>query len=237
MHLQTAVIFRSQALLSGKYCNFAKNYTFFMKLRNFNDIHNLLFDLGGVIMDIRRENCVEALAKLGMKGADEMLGLYCQSGPFLLLEEGKITPERFRDEMRKRIDHNIGDNELDNAFNKFLIGIPLKRLEALRELRKHYKIYMLSNTNPIMFDSKIKQEFEKEGFDRNYYFDGICVSFEEKCAKPDIQIFKNAALKFGIKPEETVFFDDSQANLNAASTLGFHTWLVKPGTEFTDAFK
>ena len=61
-----------------------------MEKIDFDGIRNLMFDLGGVIMDIRRENCVEALTSLGMEGADEMLGLYCQSGPFLLLEEGKI---------------------------------------------------------------------------------------------------------------------------------------------------
>ena len=53
-------------------------------------IRNLLFDLGGVIMDIERERCVEALTRLGMQGADEMLGLYVQSGPFLKLEEGEM---------------------------------------------------------------------------------------------------------------------------------------------------
>ena len=55
------------------------------------EIRNLLFDLGGVIMDIERERCVEALTRLGMEGADEMLGLYVQSGPCLKLEEGLIS--------------------------------------------------------------------------------------------------------------------------------------------------
>lgn len=207
-----------------------------MKRIDFNGIRNLMFDLGGVIMDIRRDNCVKALTELGMKDADEMLGLYCQSGPFLLLEEGKITPGQFREEMRKRINRQVSDDELDTAFNKFLIGIPVRRLRALAELRKHYKIYMLSNTNPIMFDSKIKTEFEKDGHRREDYFDGICVSYEELCAKPDIRIFENAVRKFGINPEETIFFDDSQANLDSARKLGFKTWLVEPGAEFTDAF-
>ncbi len=208
-----------------------------MEKIDFDGIRNLMFDLGGVIMDIRRENCVEALTSLGMEGADEMLGLYCQSGPFLLLEEGKISPEEFRKEMRGRIKKNVTDAELDEAFNKFLIGIPVARLRALQELRKRFKIYMLSNTNPIMFGSKIKDEFEKDGLCREDYFDGICVSFEELCAKPDPQIFKNAVRKFNIKPEETVFFDDSRTNLDAAESLGFRTCLVAPGTEFMDAFK
>ncbi len=202
-----------------------------------NGVRNLLFDLGGVIMNLRRENCVVALQKLGLKEAEELLGLYCQSGPFLMLEEGKLSPAEFRKEICNKIGKHIDDEVIDSAFNEFLIGIPLARLHQLEELRKDYKIYMLSNTNAIMFDSRIKEEFEQDGKSVKDYFDGICVSYEEGCAKPDRQIFVNLLKKFNIKAEETLFFDDSQKNLDAAEEMGFHTWLVEPGTEFIDAFK
>lgn len=185
-------------------------------------------------MDIRRENCVAALESLGMADANEMLGDYCQKGPFLLLEEGKISPAEFRADMRSRIADKVTDEQLDDAFNQFLIGIPVHRLRALEELKKKYNIYMLSNTNSIMFDSKISEEFRKDGHCVEYYFDGMCKSYEEGCAKPEPQIFKNVIAKFGIKPEETVFFDDSQANLDAAAKFGFRTCLVEPGSEFMD---
>lgn len=206
-------------------------------VKNLDGVRNLLFDLGGVIMNLRRENCVEALEQLGLKDADEMLGLYCQTGPFMQLEEGKITPAEFRVEIRRRIGCEVSDAEMDDAFNRFLLGIPVERLRALESLRKQYKIYMLSNTNAIMFDSKIKTDFQIDGKNREDYFDGMCLSYEEGCAKPDPQIFHNVLDKFGIKAEETLFFDDSQANLEAAARLGFRTWLVEPGTEFMEAFK
>lgn len=206
-------------------------------VKNLDGVRNLLFDLGGVIMNLRRENCVEALEQLGLKEAEEMLGLYCQTGPFMQLEEGKITPAEFRVEIRRRIGCEVSDAEMDDAFNRFLLGIPVERLRALESLRKQYKIYMLSNTNAIMFDSKIKTDFQIDGKNREDYFDGMCLSYEEGCAKPDLQIFHNVLDKFGIKAEETLFFDDSQANLEAAARLGFRTWLVEPGTEFMEAFK
>ena len=206
-------------------------------VKNLDGVRNLLFDLGGVIMNLRRENCVEALEQLGLKEADEMLGLYCQTGPFMQLEEGKITPAEFRAEIRRRIGCEVSDAEMDDAFNRFLLGIPVERLRALESLRKQYKIYMLSNTNAIMFDSKIKTDFQIDGKNREDYFDGMCLSYEEGCAKPDPQIFHNVLDKFCIKAEETLFFDDSQANLEAAARLGFRTWLVEPGTEFMEAFK
>lgn len=40
--------------------------------------------------------------------------------------------------------------------------------------------------------------------------------------------------KLGIQPEETLFFDDSQANVDAAAALGFNIMHVAPGKEFYD---
>lgn len=195
-------------------------------------IKNLLFDLGGVIMDIRRLNCVASFERLGMKDADSFLGEYSQKGPFLQLEEGLINEAQFRDAVREYIEGEVTDEQIDKAFCDFLVGIPAYRLEQLRQLKKQYGIYMLSNTNPIMWHSRIAEEFRQEGMEREDYFDGIVTSFEARSIKPDAKIFHTVVEKLGIKPEETLFLDDSQKNLDAASALGFHTLLVTPGSEF-----
>ena len=80
-------------------------------------IKNLMFDLGGVIMNIRREDCVQAFKRLGMKNPDEFLGEYSQSGPFAAIENGSSTPEKFRDDVRAIIgDASIADADIDHAF-------------------------------------------------------------------------------------------------------------------------
>lgn len=195
-------------------------------------IKNLLFDLGGVIMDIRRLNCVASFERLGMKDADSFLGEYSQKGPFLQLEEGAISEEQFRDAVRQFIDGEVSDEQIDSAFCDFLVGIPKYRLEQLRQLKKSYNIYMLSNTNSIMWRSRIAEDFRQEGLEREDYFDGIVTSFEAKSIKPDAKIFHTVVEKLGVKPEETLFLDDSQKNLDAAAELGFKTLLVTPGSEF-----
>lgn len=195
-------------------------------------IKNLLFDLGGVIMDIRRLNCVASFERLGMKDADSFLGEYSQKGPFLQLEEGAISEEQFRDAVRQFIDGEVSDEEIDGAFCDFLVGIPVHRLKQLRQLKQQYKIYMLSNTNSIMWRSRIAEDFRQEGLEREDYFDGIVTSFEAKSIKPDAKIFHTVVEKLGINPEETLFLDDSQKNLDAAAELGFKTLLVTPGSEF-----
>ena len=195
-------------------------------------IKNLLFDLGGVIMDIEKDRCVEAFTRLGLPDAPSYFGEYSQKGPFMLLEEGAITTDEFHRSLREDIRRDVTDAEIDHAFCQFLIGIPPHRLAELRKLRENYRIYLLSNTNPIMWNSTIRDEFTKEGRMREDYFDGMVTSFEARSLKPDEKIFRYAEQHLGIKPEETIFLDDSQRNLDAAARLGFHTLLVAPGTEF-----
>ncbi|MBD5225085.1 MAG: HAD family phosphatase [Bacteroidales bacterium] len=196
---------------------------------------NYLFDLGGVIVDIRRENCVEAFRKLGFEDIGDYLGDYGQKGVFLALEEGKVTPEEFRAEIRRHIPRDITDAQIDEAFNAFITGIPRRRLEALKRMRAEgKKLYVISNTNPIMWESSLRDAFAQEGGDVNTYFDGVVTSFDAGVCKPDPAIFRLCCERFGIKPGETVFFDDSVANCEAASKLGFKSVHVATGSEFAD---
>lgn len=198
-------------------------------------IKNLMFDLGGVIMDIRRQNCVDAFKELGMADPDRFLGEYAQSGPFAAIENGDSTPEQFRDTVRAIIGNpSLTDAEIDEAFGKFLIGIPLHRLEQLRHLKEHFNLYLLSNTNPIMWSQGIARNFAQEGHDVDFYFRDKVRSYKARVMKPDPEIFRITERKFGIKPEETIFLDDSPKNCEAARQLGFHTICVHPGTEFMD---
>lgn len=200
-------------------------------------IKNLLFDLGGVIMEIRRKNCVKAFEALGMAEADTLLGEYSQSGVFAGLEDGSLSVERFHDEIRRIIGRSVSDDQIDTAFQRFLVGIPEHRLEALEELHKRFSLYLVSNTNPIMWNDEIRRNFCKQGKDAGYYFDGVVLSYETGAMKPDRRIFDCVVERFGIKPDETLFFDDSRSNLEAAAAMGFHTLLVSPGSEFMELFK
>ena len=201
-------------------------------------IKNLLFDLGGVIMNIRRENCVAAFKELGMKNPDEFLGEYVQAGPFAAIENGSMNPAQFRDEMRRIIGNDkLTDGQIDTAFERFLTGIPKERLDELKQLHRHFGIYLISNTNPIMWNGEIARNFRQEGHDVDYYFDGMVTSFESHSMKPDKKIFMDVVDKFGIRPDETLFFDDSEKNCEAARALGFHAVTVAPGDEFYSLLK
>lgn len=197
-------------------------------------IKNLLFDLGGVIMDIERMRAVRALQALGMADADSVLGEYAQKGPFGLLESGAITVDEFHRLMASHIDGEVSYEDIDRAFVTFLVGIPPHRLDALRQLRKRFGIYMLSNTNPIMWETEIKRQFRQQGYEMEDYFDGIVTSFEARVMKPDPRIFDYTRDKLSILPEETLFLDDSETNCAAARACGWHAAHVPAGKEFTE---
>ena len=199
-------------------------------------IRNLLFDLGGVIINLDRQRCVDALTALGDEKADEMLDLSVQRGTLMDLEEGKISPSDFLKRMRQKIGKAVSDEEIVHALNELLIGIPLDRLTLLRKLRQRFNVMMLSNTNPIMFDTKIAECFAQEGLSITDYFDDVYLSYRLKSCKPDIAIFKKVIKLSPIVPQETLFFDDSQKNLDAAASLGFKTFLVTPDRDIVTFF-
>lgn len=190
------------------------------------------------MIDLKRENAVAALRELGVADADEILGLYCQSGAFLALEKGEITAGEFFDEIRRICGRSneepVSDLEIQEAFNRFFIGIPLSRLETLRKLRREgYRLFVLSNTNPVMYHSWIKKAFMQEGLHVNDYFDGIVLSYEEGKCKPDPELFATVPRRYGLIPSETVMLDDSEANCKAAESVGLKSVVIgnAPGTD------
>lgn len=191
-------------------------------------VRNIIFDLGGVIVNLERERAVAAFERLGLAGADEMLGLYRQEEPFLGIETGRLSAGEFFELIRASCP-GATDVQITDAFNSFLVDIPVARLRRLRMLReKGYRVFALSNTNPIMYDSWLAEHFRRDGLSVNDYFEGVVTSFQELCCKPDLHIFEVILRRYGLKPEETLMLDDSAANCEAARRTGMHA--VKIGS-------
>ena len=189
-----------------------------------NKYRNIIFDLGGVIIDIKREAAVKALQNLGIVEADRLLGEYEQKGLFLMLEEGRLSDSEMYDSLLALCKPGTTCTDIKVAFEDFLVDIPVERLRLIDALReKGYKTYVLSNTNPIFYNDWIARAFRQDGKSINDYFDGIVVSFQELMCKPNPEIFSNLLKRYRLIPEETLFLDDSAANCASASGLGIHT--------------
>lgn len=186
-------------------------------------IKNIIFDLGGVVIDLQRRMAIDALDRLGLKDASALLGEYEQKGPFLMLETGEISASEVYDILLPHCKPGTTCTDIQNAFEEFLKEIPLERLRMLERLReKGYKIYVLSNTNPIMYNHWIDNAFRNDGKSINDYFDGIVTSYQERMCKPNPEIFKRVIDRYSLNPEETLMLDDSAANVAAAESVGLH---------------
>lgn len=102
-------------------------------------IKNIVFDFGGVLVDLDRERCIESFERLGVNVRDA-LGQYVQSGVFSGIETGEIDTEEFCDALRQISGRpDIRDRKITDAWNEFLVGIPSERLECLASLKDKYK--------------------------------------------------------------------------------------------------
>lgn len=197
-------------------------------------IENIVFDLGGVIVPLNREACNNAFEKIGFPDFNKILNDYVQEGFFLGYEKGEITTNEFRMMIRKGIDPalmgKVSDKEIDAAMGAFLEKPGREKIELLLSLRKRYRVFLLSNTNPIAIDV-VKDYFKLHGKRMEECFDAMFLSFEMGMAKPDIDIFEEMVKSGNMIPSKTLFIDDAPANVETASALGIETLLFVPGTD------
>lgn len=200
-------------------------------------IKNIVFDLGGVLIDLDREACIEEFRKLGYPQADELLNSYRQKGIFKELEQGTVSPQQLYDHINSEVGYPVEPEEIDRALYAFLVALPEYKLDMLRELRKNHNIFMLSNTNAIMFPYVLEKFFTRQGLTVDAYFDRVFLSYEMGMLKPDAVIFETLLEQAGIKASETLFIDDAEANIESALALGFRTYLPAPEEDFRHIFQ
>lgn len=200
-------------------------------------IKNLLIDLGGVLINLDRQRCMDSFKKLGFADVEERLDIQQLHGIFLQQEKGLITSAEFRNEMRKMIGKEISDQQIDEAWNSFLVDIPDYKLDLLLKLRTKYVVYLLSNTNEIHWQWACKNAFPYRTFKVEDFFEKTYLSFEMHMIKPEPEIFKAVIEDAGIEPQETLFIDDSEINCKAAQKLGISTYTPKAGEDWSPLFK
>ena len=103
-------------------------------------IKNLLIDLGGVLINLDRQRCIENFQKLGLRNVEDLLDIHNPNGLLMQQEKGLITPAEFRDGVRKMIGKAVSDKQIDAAWNSFLVDIPTQKLDLLLKLREKYVI-------------------------------------------------------------------------------------------------
>lgn len=198
-----------------------------MRFLKNNVPENLIFDLGGVIIDLKMEMTKKAFASLSGKQEKDM-EQFMENSLFIQYEKGLIADAEFRDRLRGLLKINCSDEKLDKAWNAMLGDIPKVRINLLERLRGNHKLFLLSNTNQIhltCFNNIVKSVCGEESLER--YFDKVYYSHVLKMRKPDIEIFKHVLSENDLVAKDTLFLDDNTTNLEGASQTGIQTFHVR----------
>lgn len=191
------------------------------------ELKTLIFDLGGVIIDLHIDRTISAFSKLANLPKNQISKLYGTSDYFFDHEKGLISDAEFRESVRSEFNFSCSDTAFDNAWNAMLGDINPKRVEKLLELKKFHNLYLLSNTNsihvPAFTEILYKQTGQKSLHD---IFNKVYFSHEINMRKPDLEIFDFVINDNSINPEEALFLDDTFENLKGAENLGINSLKV-----------
>jgi putative hydrolase of the HAD superfamily len=201
------------------------------------DIKNIIFDLGGVLIDLDFNRVFASFKALGVENIKEMYGQHHAAKLFRDFESGFISEEEFRKGLRKYIPGQVSDEQIDNAWDSLILEFRLESLLALDKLAERYDLYLFSNTSSIhhrYFSSKYPKEAGKRRLEE--HFTKTWYSHLIGKRKPDPESFEYILKDAGIDPKETYFIDDTSENVEAAMKFGIQSKLLLKEERIEDLF-
>lgn len=191
----------------------------------------LIFDMGGVLVDLDIEDCKRAFKEdLGFYRIDEIIDPCHQKGIYGDLEEGVISPEEFRKAVLAESRPGACPEDVDKAMWHILTGIEPYKVQMLKRLAQSYDLYMLSNNNAICLP-RSRRIFAEAGIPLEDIFRKCYFSFEMRALKPSEAFYKAVMEDIGTEPENMLFVDDSQKNVDGAVAAGLPAVYYEPGTD------
>lgn len=203
-------------------------------MTNISSLKNILFDLGGVILDLNVSGTLEAFLNLGFQ--KELLSYpeNFYTDIFFNYEIGKVSTSEFRDSIRELSGVNFSDKEFDDAWCAMLARVPKKRTEILKTLSQDYQLYILSNTSPMHIEHFSKMYREAAGYSFEDVFIKTFYSHDIGLHKPDPNAFLHVVKEANIVPEETLFLDNNIHNVKSAKELGFNVIHITDNLKMED---
>jgi putative hydrolase of the HAD superfamily len=188
-------------------------------------IKNIIFDQGGIILNIDYKLTSAAFKKLGVENFDEFYTQNTQTPLFDLYETGKISSAEFRHGLKQQLNIlHVSDEDFDHAWSAMLLDLPVLRLHFIRQLKQTYNVFLLSNANAIHM-TRAAQIYERftghSSLER--YFHKIYLSHLCGYRKPKPESFDLVLRENNLLPHETLFVDDSYQHIAGAEKLGMKT--------------
>lgn len=201
------------------------------------EIKNIIFDLGGVILNLNYQLTSKAFQKLGVNDFDNYYSQKEQNTLFNSFEKGLISTKHFIQSAQQLFANNLAENDIIDAWNSMLLDLPEDRLKLLQELKKNLNLFLLSNTNEThiaFFENEMKKRDQLETFHDS--FEEIYYSSRIGLRKPDLECFKYVLKENNLIAQETLFIDDSIQHIIAANELGLKTYHLQKSEEISSIF-
>jgi|WetSurMetagenome_2_1015567.scaffolds.fasta_scaffold444317_2 glucose-1-phosphatase len=184
------------------------------------NLKNIIFDLGGVLIDLDISRTGHAFGALDIREPVDMSEHERRAKVYSELETGQISPQVFRKAIRNISPVTPSDDAIDAAWNAMLLDFPASRAEVLLSLGKKCRLFLLSNSNAIHHEFYTKRFKRDYGFEMDSLFERAYYSFKMHIKKPDPEIFLKVMAECGLRADETLFIDDSFENIRTAAALG-----------------
>lgn len=200
-----------------------------------NGVTTLVFDLGGVIVDLAPERTVEAFVKLSGRKVDEIMQAYLTHPAFFDFEMGKTEEAIFRNAVRDTFAFQADDASIDYCWNAMLVELPQHKLTMLNALKKDFKVLALSNTNSIHI--RYVNDVLLKGGNLDDYFHYAHYSHDLGMRKPNRDIFEHILKLHQLTATEVFFMDDNVDNIATANALGIQTQRIENPRQVVELFK
>lgn len=184
-----------------------------------NVIKAIIFDLGGVLLDLDFQASIDAFRQLGYTRFDDSYAGFQRNELFRAFETGRMGVDGFRKHVRSEIGKELSVQEIDQAWCRMLKSFPQEKVDLVQECRRYGPVYLFSNTNPIHSDYFNKRMINENGVPGGLpaIFDKIFYSHLIGAAKPDREAYRHVTKQVVANEEECLFIDDSQANIEGAN--------------------
>ena len=188
-------------------------------------IDNIIFDLGGVVVNIDYMKTQKAFEALALSSFGKVYSQAEQTGVFDQYEKGLIHTATFRDKLRQLVPSlTLSDKGIDDAWNAMILDTPSHRLAALAGIKSSFRTFLLSNTNELhinYYHNQLATLYGKANL--NDYFEKVYYSYQIHLRKPDVEIFEYVIRENKLDAKRTLFIDDTIRHIQSAKSIGFQT--------------
>jgi len=204
----------------------------------FDGVRNIIFDLGGVLIDLDFTTPVREFEKLGGNSAGFDYRQAIRDPVFRAFETGGVTPDQFRQRIREILGNpRATDQQIDAAWCSMMDSIPLEKIALIKKLGARFRLFLFSNTNTIHITYFLERFEKKYGFNLESLFEQSFYSHIIRDRKPLTSSYEKVLTLGNMRKEETLFVDDFEENIKAAEEFGLKVIHYIPGSDLAHCFK